>query len=209
MIDLQKIWTKENVNFVKRTLLKLEDDSHKPDIIKLIDDKVTNIWLILAYLAKVIKPERYMELGVRRGYSMAIVGARRPTAQLIGFDMWIPEYAGEPNPGPEFVMAEMLKTGHKGKIEFVDGDCAVTVPAHDNSILTPLILADAAHDETGVYRDIINCMPHLAPGGYLVVDDLQDAAVKAGWDRAINGMDCWAWYDGGRVGMIIRKRDDD
>jgi predicted O-methyltransferase YrrM len=203
MIDLKKIWTKENIGFVKRTLRKLEDDRHKPDIIKLIDDKVTNIWLVLAYLAKIIKPERYMELGVRRGYSMSIVGARRKTAELVGFDMWVSGYGGVPNPGPEFVKSELLKVGHKGRVNLISGDASVTVPAYRDDQYFPVILADADHSIDGVYRDIRNCLPLVAPGGFLVVDDLQDKNVLAGWQLATSEINTWTWQEG-HVG-IIRK----
>lgn len=202
-MDLTKIWTKENVNFTKRTLGKLENDRHKTDIFQLIDDRITNIWLVLAYLAKVIKPHRYMELGVRRGYSMAIVGARRTSAELIGFDLWIPGYASEPNPGPKFVRDEMEKVGHKGLVVLVTGDCAKTVPMYDNSILTPIILADAGHTTEDVLRDIKNCRRLLAPGGYLIIDDLHAPDVMKAWEMATFGSGDWTWQKD-RVG-IIRK----
>ncbi len=203
MIDLAKIWTKENKDFVKRTLGKLEDDPHKADIFKLIDQKVVNIWLVLAYLAKTTKLERYAELGVRRGFSMALVGARRKTAELVGFDQWISDYAGAPNPGPKFVGTELLKVGHTGQVDLISGDCAVTVPAYQSDRFFPLILADADHSIDGVYRDIRNCLPLVAPGGFLIVDDLQDHDVTTGWQMAISEISTWTWQQG-RVG-IIRK----
>jgi predicted O-methyltransferase YrrM len=203
MVNFQKIWTKENVTFTRRTLAKLEDDRHKTDIIQLIDDKVANIWLVLAYLAKIIKPERYMELGVRRGFSMAIVGARRKDAELVGFDLWISDYAGVPNPGPDFVKSELLKVGHQGLVELVTGDCAVTVPAYQTDKYFPFVLADADHSIDGVYRDIRNCLPLVAPGGFLIVDDLQDSNVLTGWSLATSEISTWTWQEG-RVG-IIRK----
>jgi predicted O-methyltransferase YrrM len=201
-MDLTKIWTKENVNFTKRTLKKLDqDDPHLADIYDLINKEVVNIWLILAYLAKTLKPQRYMELGTRRGFSMAIVGARRKSARLIGFDLWIPGYAGNDNPGPDFVKSELQKVGHTGLVEFIAGDSAQTVPAYDNSILCPLILNDAGHDFDSVYRDAKNCLLHLAPGGYLIIDDLQDGDVKRAWDTVISEIDCWTWQQD-RVGII-------
>jgi predicted O-methyltransferase YrrM len=203
MIQLDKIWTKENEDFVKRTLRKLEDDPHKADIFKLIDQKVVSIWLVLACLAKVTKLERYAELGVRRGFSMAIVGARRKTAELVGFDKWISDYAGVPNLGPDFVKSELLKVGHKGPVELISGDCAVTVPAYQDDRLFPVILVDADHSIDGVYRDIRNCLPLVAPGGFLIVDDLQDHDVMTGWQMAISEISTWTWQRG-RVG-IIRK----
>jgi predicted O-methyltransferase YrrM len=199
MIDLTKIWTKENVGFAKRILAKLEDDPHKKDIFKLIDQEVVNIWLVLPYLAKTTK----LELGVRRGFSMALVGARRKTAELVGFDQWITDYAGAPNPGPEFVKSELLKVGHKGPVELITGDCAITVPAYQSDRLFPLVLADAGHSIDGVYRDIRNCLPLVAPGGFLVVDDLQDKNVLTGWQMATSEISTWTWQEE-RVG-IIRK----
>lgn len=203
MIDLTKIWTKENVGFAKRILQKLEDDPHKKDIFKLIDQEVVNIWLVLPYLAKTTKLERYAELGVRRGFSMALVGARRKTAELVGFDQWITDYAGAPNPGPEFVKSELLKVDHKGPVELITGDCAITVPAYQSDQFFPLVLADAGHSIDGVYRDIRNCLPLVAPGGFLVVDDLQDKNVLVGWQMATSEISTWTWQEG-RVG-IIRK----
>jgi hypothetical protein len=203
MIDLTKIWTKENQDFVKRILRKLEDDPHKGDIFTLIDQGVVNIWLVLAYLAKTTKLERYAELGVRRGFSMALVGARRKTAELIGFDQWINDYAGAPNPGPDFVKSELLKVGHTGSVDLISGDCMVTVPAYEITRLFPIILVDADHSIDGVYRDIRNCLPLVAPGGFLVVDDLQDKNVLTGWQMAISEISTWTWQQG-RVG-IIRK----
>jgi predicted O-methyltransferase YrrM len=203
MIDLAKIWTKENVGFVKRTLRKLEDDPHKADIFNFIDQGVVNIWLVLAYLAKTTKLEGYAELGVRRGYSMAIVGARRKAAELVGFDQWISDYAGAPNPGPDFVKSELLKVGHKGLVNLVTGDCAVTVPAYQSDRFFPLVLADADHSIDGVYRDIRNCLPLVAPGGFLIVDDLQDSNVLAGWQMATSEIATWTLQQD-RVG-IIRK----
>ncbi len=202
-MNLDKIWAKENIAFAKRILGKLEDDPHKADILKLIDQEVVNIWLVLAYLAKTTKLERYAELGVRRGFSMAIVGARRKEAELVGFDQWITDYAGAPNPGPDFVKSELLKVGHKGPVELVTGDCAVTVPAYQPDFYFPLVLADADHSIDGVYRDIRNCLPLVAPGGFLVVDDLQDHDVMTGWSMAISEISTWTWKED-RVG-IIRK----
>ena len=201
MIDLSKIWQKENINFTRRVLGQLEGDPHIPAILDYIDQDVVNIWLVLAYLAKRMRPERYAELGVRRGFSMAIVGARRQNAHLVGFDSWQANYAGLPNPGPEFVKSELSKVGHTGPVDLIAGNTAATVPNYKTGLLFPLILADADHSTDGVCRDIDNCLRLLAPGGYLVVDDLQDEAVKAAWVQMTNGSGLWAWQKD-RVGII-------
>jgi len=198
-MNFDKIWTKENTTFTLRTLKKLEDDPHLPDIISLIDNRVVNIWSVLPYLAKSLKVDRYAELGVRRGFSMALVGARRKKAHLTGFDLWQPDYGGAPNPGPDLVRAELKKVGHTGDVELITGDCAETVPAHEGKY--PLVLVDAEHTEDGQYRDITNAAGLLEKGGYLVVDDLQDAGVFKAWERAASdlGLEHWA---AGRVGVL-------
>lgn len=203
-MDFDKIWTKENVNFTKRILGKMEKDPHIPAIEALIYNEVANIWLVLAYLAKSLKVDHYAELGVRRGFSMAIVGARRKKARLVGFDMWQTGYGGAPNPGPELVRAELEKVGHTGEVELITGDCALTVPAFDGGPF-PLVLVDAEHTEAGQLRDIRNARRLLDQGGYLVVDDLHDENVYEAWLRAIGeaGLEHW---EAGRVG-VIRNTD--
>lgn len=201
MINLDKgIWTKENLAYTRRILRKLSDDPYLPEIFGYIDDRVANIWVVLAYLAKTLKPYRYAELGVRRGFSMACVAGRVKDATLVGFDSWISRYGGADNPGPDFVCHELAKVGYKGTVSFVNGDCGETVPAYDGAPF-PLILADAGHAEPEVYRDIHNCLRLLDVGGYLVIDDLQDTSVMIAWQRVTAERNFWTWQKG-RVGVI-------
>ena len=53
----------------------------------------------LAAATELLRPSSYLEVGVRRGRSMAIVAARAPKCSIIGVDMWQPNYAGMENPG--------------------------------------------------------------------------------------------------------------
>ena len=59
----------------------------------------------LAAATELLRPSSYLEVGVRRGRSMAIVAARAPKCSIIGVDMWQPNYAGMENPGPGYVRA--------------------------------------------------------------------------------------------------------
>lgn len=202
-MDFEKIFGRENTRFVLNTLDKLEPDLHKPAIVQLINNGVVNIWLVLAYLAKITKVERYMEIGVRRGFSMALVAGRRPHANMVGFDMWIADYAGAPNPGVEFVRSELEKVGFRGVAEFIDGDSAKTVPDHHPAVLYQLILVDGDHSTDGVYRDVTNSLRLLAPGGYLVLDDLQDDAVMEAWERVLaDTCGSMRHYQRDRVGVL-------
>ena len=70
----------------------------------------------LVAIGKNINVENYMEIGVRRGRSMAMLASQSPNANFYGFDMWIEDYCGSENPGPEFVKSELEKVGYKGKI---------------------------------------------------------------------------------------------
>lgn len=203
-MDFEKTFGDENKRFVLATLDKLEPDPWKAEIISFIESETVNIWLTLAYLAKLLKVDRYLEVGVRRGFSMAIVAARRPKANVIGFDKWIQDYANTANPGPDFVRGELQQLGHKGVAEFVNGDSAETLPAYKPAVLYPLILVDGDHTEQGAYRDISACLNFLAPGGYLVVDDLQDPEVMTAWTRVLGeAVDVESWQ-AGRVGVMFR-----
>ena len=57
----------------------------------------------LAAATELLRPSAYLEVGVRRGRSMAIVAARAPRCSIIGVDMWQPNYAEMENPGPDGV----------------------------------------------------------------------------------------------------------
>lgn len=202
MIDLENIWLPENIRFVRRTLFKLQSDHHIPIIDGLIDQKIANTWLVLAYLSKALKVNRYMELGVRRGFSMAVVGGRRKKAHLVGFDDWQPGYGGAANPGPDFVRDELKAIGHAGKVELITGHVANTVPAYEATESFPLILVDADHTKDGTYRDILNVLSFLMPGGgHLVVDDLQDGDVASAYAKVTRELELPSW-ESGRVGVI-------
>src|SRR5660398_245167 len=83
---------------------------------------------VLAAAAHMLRPASYLEIGVRRGRSMGIVSHIVPEAHLLGFDLWIPDYAGMDNPGLAFVQDELRKLGHTGCIELIEGDSHQTVP---------------------------------------------------------------------------------
>ena len=75
-------------------------------------------------LADVIKPRSYLEIGVRRGRSVCAVASRANDCDIAMFDMWIDNYAGMDNPGPDFVREELAKVGYRGKAEFHNGKSA-------------------------------------------------------------------------------------
>jgi hypothetical protein len=125
--------------------------------------------------AEILRPASYLEIGVRRGRSMAAVGLAAPRCDVVGFDRWTPNYAGMPNPGPDFVRGEMQRVGHRGAVELVSGNSHETVPAylraHPDAFFD-LIVVDGDHSNSGAAEDIACVLPRLKVGGAFLFDDI-------------------------------------
>lgn len=134
-----------------------------------------DICTVLRAATALIGPASYLEIGVRRGRSMAMVAELAPKAKLFGFDMWMADYAGMPNPGPDFVRSEMKRIGHTGTLDFTSGDSHVTVPRffEENPGSTiDMITVDGDHSHDGALADLRTVIPRLSLGGALVFDDI-------------------------------------
>lgn len=134
-----------------------------------------DIVTVLICLAEVLAPRRYLEVGVRRGRSAAAVASAAPDVEMALFDLWMPDYAGMPNPGPAFVDAELARLGHAGPRRFVDGDSHVTLKAYfaeNPGAMFDLITVDGDHSAVGAATDLCDVLPHLKVGGAIVFDDV-------------------------------------
>ena len=130
---------------------------------------------VLYAAAKVLQPENYLEIGVRRGRSVCTVVQACPAVNIHAFDMWIPGYAGMDNPGPEYIRGELTKHNFAGKITFVDGDSHITIPRYLEQypdLIFDLITVDGDHSTDGAYADLCAVIPRLAVGGVIVFDDI-------------------------------------
>ena len=76
----------------------------------------------LLALAAGLRPQRYLEIGVRRGRSLAMVASVCPECDIVACDMFIEGYAGMDNPGPALVRSELARVDFRGGLEFVLGD---------------------------------------------------------------------------------------
>ncbi|HLM02429.1 MAG TPA: class I SAM-dependent methyltransferase, partial [Pyrinomonadaceae bacterium] len=150
------------------------------------------------WLARELQPKNYLEVGVRRGFSMAVAASRSPETEIYGFDLWLPDYAGVANPGSRFVQSELRKLGYKKKIHFISGDSHQMLPAFfsggktgtwKNRLKTfraaknrpaefDLIVIDGDHSLLGAYQDLADTMPHCAVGGAVVFDDILPEALQ-------------------------------
>jgi predicted O-methyltransferase YrrM len=165
---------------------------------------------------RLVKPRAYLEIGVRRGRSMAIVAASEPGCELYGFDMWVQNYAGMPNPGPDFVGEEMSRLGHRGKLQMVSGDSHVTVPAFlkaNPDLYFDLINVDGDHSEDGARADLETVLPRLSLGGVILLDDIthpQHLYLEKVWDSLFANNPHFTSFKyrdlGYGVAMAVRKQ---
>ena len=131
----------------------------------------------LLTLAAGLQPCSYLEVGVRRGRSLAMVASVCPACDLVACDMFIEGYAGMDNPGPELIRSELSRVGFSGAIEFLVGDSHQVLPRYFNEHpdrFFDLITVDGDHSEVGARADLETVMPHLKVGGGLVFDDISN-----------------------------------
>jgi len=126
-------------------------------------------------LARRVQPDSYLEIGVRRGKSMAQVITQQPACQVVGIDLWLSPYGGVDNPGPDFVRDEMHRLGHHGELTLLSGESQKILPqlmAKDPDRRFDLITVDGDHTDAGAWADLSTTVHLLRPGGWLLFDDL-------------------------------------
>jgi predicted O-methyltransferase YrrM len=173
-----------------------------------------DILTVLTAAARLVKPTTYLEIGVRRGRSLAVVSAAAPDCKLVGFDMWVPGYAGMDNPGEEFIRKLITDGSHRGSLELVSGDSHLTVPKYFKDhpdVYFDLITVDGDHSEAGAIEDLRKVIPRLKLGGVLVFDDITNPGhpeLKRVWEKVIvadQRFSTWAFEElGFGVGVAVR-----
>jgi acetyltransferase-like isoleucine patch superfamily enzyme/predicted O-methyltransferase YrrM len=182
---IEKVVTNPDVLRKVITILKkLETDDYLEYTIdyylsgleKLGEDWVyADITTALLGMSRLIKPESYLEIGVRRGRSMAMVASQSPQCHIVGFDVWKANYAGMPNPGPAFVKAEMAKLNYSGNIELISGNSHKTLKSFfqkEPELYFDMITVDGDHTREGAAEDMADVLPRLKIGGIIVFDDI-------------------------------------
>jgi len=178
--------------------------------------RYADIVTVLLCLAEVLRPRSYLEIGVRRGRTACAVASVAPDCTLVLFDMWIQDYAGMPNPGPDFVAAELKKVSHRGPVVFNNGNSCVTIPAffeRNPDLYFDLVTVDGDHSLEGAAADLAATLPRLAIGGAVVFDDIahpQHPELGELWNDFVvrdPRFSTWSFTEAGYgVGFAIRHR---
>jgi predicted O-methyltransferase YrrM len=174
-----------------------------------------DVTTVLIGLSGIIRPKSYLEIGLRRGRSLAIVLSKSPDCNVVGFDMWIQNYAGMDNPGSDFVIKEMKKFNYSGKLEFINGDSHDTMPKYlrqNPKAYFDLITIDGDHSKHGASIDFTHALPRLKVGGAIVFDDIahpyHPSLIKI-WNKYIVSDPRFTSYSftelGYGIGFAIRK----
>ena len=174
-----------------------------------------DIVTILLGLSEILKPQSYLEIGVRRGRSVCGVAKILPECEIVMFDMWVENYAGIDNPGPKMVKAELEKVDHCGRVEFVNGNSHQTLPAYFNDHpekTFDLITVDGDHTNLGAAQDLCDVLPRLSVGGAIVFDDIchpKTPGLRDVWRRMVvenPRFSSWTYTEVGYgIGFAIRK----
>lgn len=192
-------------DLTRRALEVLEalapDDVNKPALLAWLREGLEQgerrweIRTALRALAHVIQPRSYLEIGTRRGWSLAQVLAEAPAVHAYCFDLWMENYGGTANPGPEFLREEVIRAApdFRGQITFLSGNSHDLLPVFFEGAVGgeppaydllrhfetrphqfDLITVDGDHTALGAWWDLLDVMPHVALGGAVVFDDLLD-----------------------------------
>lgn len=179
---------------VRRLLTELYGDEADPNLralweqYDLADAGRPSYWDVrtaLRVLAERLKPRTYLEIGTRRGWSLAQVFAECPDVTAYIFEVWEQDYGGTEQGSPEYVTAKMqavVGPQRSPALHFVSGNSHDTLPEflalreHDHPGTVPtfdLITVDGDHSRLGAWWDLCDLFPHVALGGALVFDDLE------------------------------------
>lgn len=120
---------------------------------------------------------RYLEVGVRRGHSLAFVAGAAQLAGLpleaLGVDPWVADYGGEPNHGAAYVLERLEELGLDAGVRLATGSSHDVLPELEDGSYH-LIHIDGDHTPAGALEDLEDGWRLLEAGGVLMFDDLVD-----------------------------------
>lgn len=147
----------------------------------------------LADLASLMDAVRYLEVGCRRGHSLAAVAlaAGDRLERALAVDLWIENYGDETNDGPDAVMANLAALDVDiWRVSLMTGDSHALLPRMRETF--NLILVDGDHTPEGAAADLRDCFRMLEPGGVLVFDDATPELLPV-WRKAVDSQRFVTW----------------
>lgn len=184
---IEQISSNENISSVINIINKMTKDEVYGDyLISLLKNNKPETRSFVFWLASQIKPKTYLEVGTRRGWSLAMVASAAPNCKIYSFDEWHEGYGGVDNPGPTFILNELNTLGCNNEIDFVSGNSHVTLREFfqtnpDKKL--DMILIDGDHSVEGAYQDLKDTIEYLNVGGAIIFDDIVDCEGLLGvWD---------------------------
>lgn len=175
--------------------------------------RYVDLWSVLYAFGRLAGPKRYLEIGTRRGHSLAAVlaGCRdggSPAPSVVSCDVWVQSYAGAENPGPTFVAGQMKRIGFDVKIEFLSGSSHELLPPFLRQSGEPfdLMTVDGDHSREGARADLLDVVGHLRLGGLLAFDDIhhpQHTYLGQVWREVMNHRPGFETYENPRNGTGI------
>jgi len=152
----------------------------------------------------------YLEIGVRKGFSLALFAHECQAAELTGVDLWAKEYAGEDNPGAAFVQRQLARVGHKGRATLHKGSSHELLETLLCDEIYTVITVDGDHTLAGARADLTWAIEHLAPEGFVLLDDIANPAhlyLDDLWQELIDPVNFVAWqYNATPNGIAIAQR---
>lgn len=154
----------------------------------------------LRALARALKPRTYLEIGTRRGWSLAQVACEAPEARVYSVDAWADgDDAPDQDPGPEAVHAAVCRAAPRftGRITYIDGNSHDVLPVlfdgcHDPALYEDelplvresenrprridLVLVDGDRTAAGLWWNLHDVLPRVALGGAVIAGDIADDA---------------------------------
>jgi len=152
-----------------------------------------NYYPIYEALARYLEPRSILEIGTRFCYSLVpltrgALAAGAKSLKVVSIDL--ESYANAfPCSSQEVARRNFeacigpLCHDREVEVDFVVGDSHTVVLPSDWSF--DLVHVDGDHSEDGACRDIVAAFARLRPGGVVLVDDLDQPAVFAGYRRAV------------------------
>ncbi|MHC5112098.1 MAG: O-methyltransferase [Planctomycetota bacterium] len=155
-----------------------------------------DLWSMLYAYASLTRPRRYLEIGTRRGHSLAAVcaatmAAGRQKLEVVSCDQWIQNYAGHSKSGPDFVRSQLDRIGFAGEIRFLSGSSHELLPElfRNTSERFDLVTVDGDHSRQGALQDLEDVIDYVRLGGMLAFDDIshpQHPYLDEVWHRVLD-----------------------